>query len=258
MGETKKSVKIGDLIIGVGRPKICVPLTAKNDEQLLEEAARVAVSNCDLVEWRIDFHEHATDSEVMAYTAGLLKDVLKDKPLLATFRTKAEGGEKAITPNDYVALNKRLMNSKCVSLVDVELFMGEAIVTELVEYANEYDIKVVGSNHDFNQTPTKEEIIHRLCHMQTLGVDIPKIAVMPQCMEDVLTLLGATYEMYAVYASGPIITMSMAELGMATRVMGEWFGSSITFASGHKASAPGQVPLEPLKVILDQIHELKA
>ena len=51
------------------------------------------------------------------------------------------------------------------------------------------------SNHDFFKTPSKEEIISRLCAMQEKGADIPKIAVMPQSKKDVLTLLSATNEM---------------------------------------------------------------
>ena len=47
--------------------------------------------------------------------------------------------------------------------------------------------------------------------MQELGADIPKIAVMPTCRRDVLTLLCATEEMYTEHADRPIITMSMAD-----------------------------------------------
>ena len=54
---------------------------------------------------------------------------------------------------------------------------------------------MVVSNHDFEKTPSKEEIVARLQKMQELGADLPKIAVMPQCKKDVLTLLAATEEM---------------------------------------------------------------
>ena len=50
--------------------------------------------------------------------------------------------------------------------------------------------------------------------MQTLGADIPKIALMPTYKKDVLTLLEATLEMSEQYADRPIITMSMAGTGV--------------------------------------------
>ncbi|STS80155.1 3-dehydroquinate dehydratase [Klebsiella pneumoniae] len=66
------------------------------------------------------------------------------------------------------------------------------------------------SNHDFHKTPAQEDIIYRLRRMQDLGADLPKIAVMPQSPQDVLTLLAATLTMKEKYATRPLITMSMA------------------------------------------------
>ena len=78
----------------------------------------------------------------------------------------------------------------------------------------------------------------RLTHMQKLGADIPKIAVMPKDRQDVLTLLAATAEV-SEKAACPIITMSMAGNGIVSRLCGEVFGSAVTFGAGKKASAPG-------------------
>ena len=65
-------------------------------------------------------------------------------------------------------------------------------------------MKVIASNHDFFKTPEKEEIIRRLRMMQDFGADIPKMAVMPTCKQDVLTLLSATLEMSEKYAHRPV------------------------------------------------------
>ena len=108
-------------------------------------------------------------------------------------------------------------------LVDVEAFTGDEIVKEIVAAAHECGVKVVASNHDFDKTPEKDEIVRRLCKMQDLGADIPKIAVMPTCRRDVLTLLCATEEMYTEHADRPIITMSMAGTGLISRLCGEEF-----------------------------------
>ena len=140
-------------------------------------------------------------------------------------------------------------------MVDVEAFTGDEAVRAIVETAHEAGVKVVGSNHDFHQTPEQEEIVARLCKMQELGVDIPKIAVMPVCKKDVLTLLSATEEMYTRYANRPIITMSMAGTGVISRLCGEVFGSALTFGAAGKASAPGQMEVEDLKTVLSLLHK---
>ena len=65
-------------------------------------------------------------------------------------------------------------------------------------------------------------MLHRtmILTKQELGADIPKIAVMPTCRRDVLTLLCATEEMYTEHADRPIITMSMAGTGLISRLCG--------------------------------------
>ena len=107
-------------------------------------------------------------------------------------------------------------------------------------------------NHDFERTPPEEEIIRRLELMESKGADICKIAVMPQTPEDVLTLLKATHRRQQ-FSKVPLITMSMGNLGMVSRLAGEVFGSAATFGSLGKASAPGQMAVEDLAVALKNL-----
>lgn len=116
-------------------------------------------------------------------------------------------------------------------------------------------VKVIGSNHDFDKTPAKSDIVFRLRKMQDMEADIPKIAVMPKSRKDVLTLLAATEEMASCYADRPIITMSMSGLGSISRISCEVFGSCLTFGSGSKASAPGQIGAEELYQVLNTVHQ---
>ena len=141
-----------------------------------------------------------------------------------------------------------------VDLIDVEVFTGDDIVKEIIEGAHANGVKVVASNHDFDKTPDKDDIVGRLRKMQELGADIPKIAVMPRNKKDVLTLLSATEEMATDYADRPIITMSMAGTGLISRLCGEVFGSSCTFGAVGKVSAPGQMNAVDLDTVLNLIH----
>ncbi len=140
-----------------------------------------------------------------------MREAFKETPVLATFRSKKEGGELEVSTEYYVELNCAVAKSGYVDAVDVELYTGDSEVETIVTTAHENGVKVIMSNHDFFKTPSKEEIISRLCAMQEKGADIPKIAVMPQSKKDVLTLLSATNEMVEEHADRPIITMSMAK-----------------------------------------------
>ena len=248
------AVKIRNIVIGEGMPKICVPIVGTTKEAILEEARAITKLPADVVEWRIDWFEGVFDWAQMEDVLKALRETLGEMPILMTFRTSKEGGEKAIDDETYAEINIKAAKTGLVDLVDVEIFTGDEVVEKIIDGAHEAGVKVVASNHDFDKTPDKDDIVGRLCKMQELGADIPKIAVMPQSKKDVLTLLTATEEMATEHADRPIITMSMAGNGVVSRLAGETFGSALTFGAAAKASAPGQMEVNDLKKVLELIH----
>ena len=249
------TVKVRNIEIGAGIPKICVPIVGVTREEILAAAENIKSTKADVVEWRVDWYEDIFDFTKTEATMQALREVLGEMPILFTFRTSKEGGEKAIETEAYVELNQNVAKTGLVDLVDVEAFTGDDVVKAVVETAHENGVKVIASNHDFHKTPAKEEIVSRLRKMQDLGADIPKIAVMPQNKKDVLTLLAATEEMVSEYADRPIITMSMSGTGVISRLCGEVFGSALTFGAVGKVSAPGQMGIEDLTTVLGLLHK---
>lgn len=253
---TMNTVTVRGVELGAGLPKICAPIVGTNREEILEQAKALRELPVDLVEWRVDYLNNVSSLSLLTVLTFLseLRNELKDLPLLFTFRTKREGGEKDISPQGYLELNRTIAASGLIDLLDVELFLGDDLFQKLVNDAHEKGVKVIGSNHDFQKTPSKEELVHRLRKMQELGADISKVAVMPKDVGDVLTLLAATEEA-ATTLKQPVVTMSMGGKGVLSRVAGETFGSAMTFGSAGKASAPGQLDVKALKTILDTLHE---
>ena len=248
------TIKVRDIEIGAGAPKIIVPIVGVTKEDILNEAKPFDSIPVDVVEWRVDWFEHVFEFDKVEDVLKELRTVLGNIPLLLTFRTKKEGGEKAIDTKDYKELNLRAAKTGYVDFIDVEIFTGDDVVREIIDGAHAAGVRVIASNHDFFKTPAKSDIIYRLRKMQDMGADIPKIAVMPQSKRDVLTLLCATEEMVTDYADRPIITMSMAGTGVISRLCGEVFGSSRTFGAAKKASAPGQMGVNDLNTVLDLLH----
>ena len=240
--------------IGEGRVKIIVPIVGATQQAILAEAATFHDIPVDVVEWRIDWYEDGCCAQKVIETAALLQQTLGDIPLLCTFRTSKEGGERAIEPQAYAQLLKDVCASGTVDMIDVEIFTGDAIVADVIAAAHAAGVKVIASNHDFHKTPSRSDIVYRLRKMQDMGADIPKIAVMPQSKKDVLTLLAATEEMATDFADRPIITMSMGGLGVISRLVGESMGSAMTFGAASRASAPGQIGVKALDGVLEVIH----
>lgn len=249
------TVTVKKIVIGEGIPKICVPIVSVSKESILKEAESLLNIPVDIVEWRVDWFEGVEELEQVKNVLKELNQILGNIPLLFTFRTIKEGGVKELETEQYITLIKEVIDTQLVDLIDIEIFTGDNLVKEVIDKAHENGIKVIASNHDFEKTPLKEEIINRLCKMQELGADIPKIAVMPNSRTDVLSLLEATVIMTEKFADRPIITMSMASYGVISRLSGEVFGSSVTFASAKKASAPGQIPVNQLNEVLHVVNQ---
>ena len=248
-------VVVRNIEIGSGMPKVCVPIVEETREDILSTAKAICSTEADLVEWRADWYEDVSAFSEVIKTADMLRSILGETPLLFTFRSAREGGEKELSLESYAALLENIAKTGFVDLIDVEVFSGDDAVKNIIQTAHAHGIKVIASNHDFEGTPAREELVARLCKMQDLGADILKIAVMPQTRSDVLTLLSVTEEMSSRHTSRPVITMSMGRTGTLSRLCGEVFGSAVTFASFGKVSAPGQIAIEDLKAGLRLLHK---
>lgn len=239
--------------IGEGRPKIILPIVEQTESAVLEQGRAFAGLKVDCVEFRADWFESWRDSAALSRCLTGLRQVLGDKLLLVTLRTRAEGGEADASLEEYTAFCRRVWESGCADLLDIEFLPAGDALPGLIAEAHAHGVKVVCSSHDFAQTPSREEMVSRLCAMQAAGADLPKLAVMPQNRRDVLSLLEATAEMADLHPETPVITMSMGALGGVSRICGEAMGSAMTFACAGKASAPGQIELDVLAPILDRL-----
>lgn len=250
------AVVLRSTVLGAGTPAICVPLMGGTVDDLRADAAALPVEEIDVIELRID-HLGAVDREAEVRAAiSAVRDALPEGlPILFTFRSKAEGGEREITPDDYEALLALAVATGEVDAIDVEMFTPRDTLDRVVAGARAAGVAVVMSSHDFERTPPAEEIVSRLRTQQSLGADVVKIAVMPRTRRDVVTLLDAT----VTYGDGPdarpAITMSMAGLGVMSRLAGETFGSCLTFGAVGKISAPGQIDAGDLRRVLHLLHD---
>lgn len=260
-----KTLEIGNIKLGEGMPKICIPLTGSKAEELLEEAKAVVLQPCDMVEWRADFILDAMGGIVLSEVCRRLKLLIREikkiigKPIIFTIRTEKEGGQIKLMDEGYFYINKVIAETGVADFIDIEAFSApgrvpETEIREFIQYAHLFGTRVLLSNHDCEKTPEQEELITRFFVMQELGADVMKMAVMPRSKEDVVALLEVAAIMRDHYAEIPFVAISMGELGVNTRVCGGEFGSAITFASGKSASAPGQIDAASLKMLLNNYY----
>jgi len=252
----RRNIKVRNVVIGEGIPKVCVPLVGETYRQIIDRASGLQNVQKDMIEWRADwFGDIFSIGKVMEVLVELF-EILPECPILFTFRTETEGGRQRIDDRKYAELLQEIATTRLVDMIDIEaLRCPEDLLKETIEIAHQNGIVVIGSTHDFEKTPPKEIMLKKMRCLQELSVDIPKLAVMPQNRRDTLELLAATLEMREQYSDRPLITMAMDADGVISRVAGEIFGSDITFGCVGVASAPGQLPSEDLYQVLAILHK---
>lgn len=249
-----KKIQCRNIILDNTDTKVCIPIIGKNREELIAQAKTAKEMNPDIVEWRVDFYETLGDFDETKITLEQIHSVLKEIPIIFTFRTANEGGEKQLDFGEYsklclMAADNAEKNN--VAFIDVEVYGNKEtqVVLELIKEIQKRDVKIIGSNHHFDKTPSEEEMVDILCQMDEMGVDVCKLAVMPNEKSDVKALINASKAVDEKIEK-PIITMSMGELGAVTRVCTRVTGSVITFAAGVNASAPGQMRVDAVRYLL--------
>lgn len=248
-----KPIQIKNLMIGAGIPKICVPLTGTTAEKICQEATAAKKAGADLVEWRADFFESLMDKEACNQVLGKLSEILGETPLLFTIRTSEEGGNIAISMEDYGTCNRNAARSHMADLVDVEVLESPEEKKKLVAELQKEGARVIASSHDFDKTDSQEILLDRFREMEKSGADILKMAVMPHGFEDVAAIMEATNAM-GKECEKPLVSMAMGSIGSISRISGENFGSGITFGTVGAASAPGQFPIGELRSLLKALH----
>jgi len=250
-----KPLKIKDKLLGDGVPKIIFSLMDGKIDDALKTIELAKKSHVDCIEYRGDWALDIMDLEKMKANARRVRAAFPDHPLLFTFRSIAEGGHRDVEVDYYVKLNKELAKTGCFDMVDVESWIGDEKVKHTIDFVHKYSVKVINSYHNFKKTPSQKWMVSLMRHMQDLGADIPKVAVMAKTAKDALALLGATEEMTRKYSKGPILTMAMGKPGVISRVSGEFFGSCLTFCALKAASAPGQVSVADAHDIMQKFHK---
>lgn len=251
----KKVVTMKNKTIGGNRPLICTPLIGSDRDQIAAELEKIHSKKPDIVEWRADYFKNLHDIPAVLDSVSFIRETIGEIPLIFTIRSQKEGGHPiSLAEREKLELFTEVCRRGGIDILDYELSNEAENIRHLCQVAKASDVRVILSYHNFDYTPESSVILEKLSQAEIYGADIAKVAVMPTCNRDLLTLLDATLSA-SQQLNIPIITISMGKLGVITRIFGWIFGSSVTFAIGKQSSAPGQIPIEELRSILKLLQK---
>ncbi len=220
--------RIGSCELG-GRPRV---VAAVSDGVPRSDAEVLLASGVDILELRVDTFSRCYTEYVVAEAvryAGL--------PLLGTIRSAAEGGGWNDTEAERLALFQAVMPH--VGAVDIELSSTE-ILGDVVDGARAAGLTVIGSHHNFNETPADADLDSVAEAGRTAGVDIVKVAARCNSPADLRRLAAFTLR----HGEQALVVIGMGPAGMLSRIFFPALGSLLTYTFLGAPSAPGQLNSE--------------
>lgn len=266
---TMNELRIRDIVLRPGRPKVVVPLVSQHPAEIIEECENLKQLPCDMVEWRADYYFSAIE-DIDSYLSDkngyldmvkILDDVnyiIGEKPLIFTVRSEGQGGSLKLTKSQLESVYGLAAETKLVDIIDIEFTGADGEVdTEWLRHqideAHKHGVKVMLSHHELSETPQAGKIVDMVKKMYVMGADICKFASTALDKKDAENVMKAS-AFLTKNNIGPIIMIAMGEAGIATRVAAGKYGSCMTFAAGKGNSAPGQADTYTMKKWLDSYY----
>ena len=220
----------------MGSPMICVVITARTSEGVVETIGRVEGHRPDLIEIRLDYLEGPYELDVIRGVSTL--------PMIATNRGTDQGGLSSEADSERMGTVIRACEAG-FEYADIELAIPQA--GQIAERVKDLDAKAIISHHDFKGTPPKERLNEIMTGMLGAGADICKIVGTATSPEDNLTYLNLIQENPSV----SLVSFGMGRTGLLSRVFSPLFGAAYTYASSEagRESAPGQLTVPELRQI---------
>lgn len=218
----------------IDQPVLAAPVTDLTSDEVLDHALQ---GGLDVAELRVD--------KMTSYAAGAVQAELQRlSPFvkLVTARAAFEGGEWRATEQDRLAMFLAAMPE--LDVLDIELAAVD-IRDEVIHAAQQHNKIIIGSHHNFVETPSLSVLESVIAEGQAAGVDVVKVACTANSPQD-LQRLAELLLKYQHEPSCNLIIIGMGEWGLSSRIFFPALGSRLTFTHLGEASAPGQLALEDM------------
>ncbi|KAJ7980194.1 Bifunctional 3-dehydroquinate dehydratase/shikimate dehydrogenase, chloroplastic [Quillaja saponaria] len=215
---------------------ICVPIMGEAIAKMMVDMDKAKANGADLIEIRLDSLKNFNPYED-------LKVLIKESPLptLITYRPKWEGGLYDGDENKRLDV-LRLAMDLGAHYIDVELQVARQFI-DTISGKKPENTKIIVSSHNYQYTPSVEDLGNLVARIQETGADIVKIATTAVEITDVARIFQIT-----VHSQVPVIGLVMGDRGIISRILCAKFGGYLTFGTLESGvvSAPGQPTLKDL------------
>ena len=202
------------------------------------DEVKAALERFEFAEIRLDLCRLTIEETADLFSVG--------KILIATCREGAYGRNERL---------ERLLSAirAGAKFVDVETEADEPYRRIVAEQAKRYGCRLIVSHHDFEKTPSVEEMVLAIRRCRKQGADIVKFVSTANDRRDSARVLS----LYDCCTDIPMVAFAMGKAGRVTRLACVPLGAPFTYAAvaDDKALACGQLSFETMKAFMEH-HKL--
>lgn len=192
----------------------------------IEGIKNIKEMGADIFEIRVDCFTIEFD-KILAYVRTIRETL--EVPIIGTIR------ETPYTKSHRLSMFNSLL--PYLDAIDIEL--DTSLAQAVIDQAKNKTIIV--SEHNYECTPTDQEMTRMVLDAKSQGADIVKLAVTATNQHDLIRFLAFTEN-----CQENIVAIAMGEIGKLSRVVAPLYGSLFTYAYIGEQVAPGQLSLKEM------------
>ena len=240
--------------------KYCVPILENDFDSFANKVRELDGCYNQLIEARIDYllNNNYSIENIIEFLNNLSDKVTK-KGIIATIRTKNDGGKIELQKDLYFSYIKELNQNVNSQYLDVEY-------NYYIEDKKLYD-DILGSNakktilslHYFDKTLSRAKYAQLFSEMADKTCDIVKFAVKTNTKEEVFDLMLAANDVreLLIDRKKEAIFIAMGEIGKISRIWPEFTNTKLVFLSGYPKNAEniGQLTIENYPIVRNLLEK---
>lgn len=218
--------------------RLMVSIIPENLDQFLKD---IKECSTNLVEHRIDGFSDSKNMHV------IYSDFTVD--FLVTCRPKANEADS----HEHEKVRMQILKHAILNgakFVDIEIETEPNLRQELLAFAKEHGVKTVISFHNYEKTPSPEELEKIIQEMQKSKADIMKCVCMAHSYSDAHIMIDLQHKW-----SEKIIAFGMGSFGSFSRVLSLLYGAPFMYVPLNKKTAPGQLYIKEVKELLNLLDQ---
>lgn len=211
---------------------ICISIRGPSYEEAVQQIKQ-AIAQADLIELRLDLFTNLDDVKQLRALFSI--------PMLFTLRSALQGGACQLSEEQRLEAIRKIARLQ-PEYLDLENHVSPDFIHEI--HISHPEIKLVISYHNFDSTPTNDELDSVYQNMLQMPTHFYKVAVTPHNSIDTLRFLQWAQRS----SDGRLISISMGSHGQISRILAKLVKSPLTYAAldDNQQTAPGQLSAKTL------------